>query len=75
MSEGDATANISLTINGKPAEIPRGSTVLDYLKSRGHHERLVVVELNGTILPRTSFGEAFLSAGDKVEIVHFVGGG
>jgi len=66
---------MSITLNGKPVTIPRGTTVTGYLASRNFHERMVVVELNGTILPKKEFEETVLTAGDKVEIVHFVGGG
>jgi thiamine biosynthesis protein ThiS len=66
---------ILIQINGKPKEVPAGMTVLDYLKERGHHDRLVVVELNGKILAKSAFPATTLSAGDRVEIVHFVGGG
>ncbi len=66
---------MSITLNGKPVMIPPGTTVTGYLASRNFHERMVVVELNGSILPKKDFAETALSAGDKVEIVHFVGGG
>lgn len=35
----------------------------------------VAVELNGEIVPRTEWAEARLTEGDRVEMVHFVGGG
>jgi sulfur carrier protein len=35
----------------------------------------VAVELNGTIVPRTEWGATRLAEGDRLEIVHFVGGG
>lgn len=35
----------------------------------------VAVELNGEIVPRTEWAEARLSEGDRIEMVHFVGGG
>ncbi len=68
-------STISIQMNGKPVDIAPNQTVMDYLKSRGHLERLVVVELNGQILAKTAFATTGLAAGDRVEIVHFVGGG
>lgn len=62
-------------VNGKDAAIPAGASVADFLASKGFREKLVVVELNGRILDRGSFASTPLVAGDKVEIVHFVGGG
>jgi sulfur carrier protein len=35
----------------------------------------VAVEYNGEIVPRTSWTETLLSEGDRLEVVHFVGGG
>ena len=71
-----ATATtIDLTINGKPVALDSGTTVQRYLESKGYHERLVVVELNEAILPRSAFASTVLTAGDRVEVVHFVGGG
>lgn len=35
----------------------------------------VAVELNGEIVPRADWAEARLAEGDRVEVVHFVGGG
>ncbi|HEY8447528.1 MAG TPA: sulfur carrier protein ThiS [Thermomicrobiales bacterium] len=66
---------LKLTINGKQVELAPGTTIADFLASKGYHERLVVVEINGKIVPRTEYGTTTLSAGDEVEIVHFVGGG
>lgn len=66
---------MSITLNGKPVTVPKGTTITGYLASRNFHERMVVVELNGSILPKKEFADTVLTAGDKVEIVHFVGGG
>jgi hypothetical protein len=38
-------------------------------------ERLVAVERNGAIVPKSAFGSTLLEEGDVVEIAHFVGGG
>lgn len=72
----DQTQNaIQLTINGKPVRLPKPMTITEYLELRRHHERLVVVELNGVIIKKDAFSTTLLRTGDKVEIVHFVGGG
>lgn len=51
------------------------STVSELLKREGLDPRLVVVELNGKILPADEFSTKKLSEGDSVEIVQFVAGG
>lgn len=66
---------ISVMINGKEASLPPGMTVASYLSLRELNDRLVVVELNGEIIRRTEFPSVTISAGDQIEIVHFVGGG
>lgn len=68
-----ATARV--TINGKEVELPAGLTVAQLLELRGVQTTLVAVEHNGRILRRAEFPQAAISAGDKLEIVHFVGGG
>lgn len=72
---GDADKVIRVIVNGKETELPVGTTVASFLDRKGLQERLVVVELNETIVPRPEFSKTELSAGDVVEVVHFVGGG
>lgn len=66
---------VTLTINGKEVALAPGTTISAYLATKGLTERMVVVELNGTVLPRSSFASTILNAGDRVEMVHAVGGG
>jgi thiamine biosynthesis protein ThiS len=64
-----------LIINGDSREFADGLTVsalVDELAMRG--DRLAI-ELNRDIVPRTRWTETSLKDGDKLEIVHFVGGG
>lgn len=66
---------IDATINGKTVELPFATTVSGFLAGRELHERLVVVELNGEIIKRSTFPDVTIEEGDLLEIVHFVGGG
>ena len=70
-----AVATERVTINGKVEELPAGLTVAELLERRGIHTTLVAVEHNGRILGREEFARATITAGDTLEIVHFVGGG
>lgn len=65
----------AVTINGKVEELPRGLTVAQLLAQRQIHTTLVAVELNGRILQPDEFERVTIAAGDRLEIVHFVGGG
>jgi thiamine biosynthesis protein ThiS len=49
--------------------------VAAFLAGQGLDPDVVVVERNGEIVPRSRFGELRLVANDRLEVVHFVGGG
>ncbi len=67
---------LELIINGEKIRIPaEESTVTGLLQHFNLHQKVVIVELNDEILAKESLSETLLSNGDKVEIVHFVGGG
>jgi len=66
---------IAITVNGKDEVIAASLTVADLLLARGITTTLVAVERNGRILRRAEFAVNQLAANDKLEIVHFVGGG
>ncbi len=62
-------------INGEDKEIQVGLTVAGLLTELGVRPGRVVVELNRDVLPRDAHRSTLLKEGDRVEIVHFVGGG
>lgn len=64
-----------IIVNGEELEIDSGSSVAKLVEERGLDRSRVAVELNGEIIPRGTFDDTLLHDGDKVEIVHFVGGG
>ena len=66
---------LQIEVNGKAREVSAGTSVADLLSQLELDERLVVVELNRQIVRRTEREDVGLRAGDRVEIVHFVGGG
>jgi thiamine biosynthesis protein ThiS len=66
---------MKLTVNGKPVELPDGSTVSALLTHLEIEAARVAVERNQDVVPRRTFGEARLADGDHIEIVTFVGGG
>ena len=53
----------------------RRSTVAGLLAAIGLDARKVAVERNEEIVPRSTYAETWLAAGDSLEIVHFIGGG
>jgi len=50
-------------------------SVLELLRSLDIDPRRVAIELNHDILPKGAYESTQLNAGDRIEIVHFVGGG
>ncbi|MBO0912074.1 MAG: sulfur carrier protein ThiS [Acidobacteria bacterium] len=66
---------MKLTINGEPREFRPLSTVSELLAQLGMKPDRVAVELNCELVPRARWATTEVSEGDKLEIVHFVGGG
>ena len=65
----------TVTANGKPRDVPDGSTILDLLDAVGWKPQWVVVEHNGEPVARSAFGARALAEGDRLEIVRAVAGG
>ncbi len=66
---------IQLTVNGKQREIAGAMTLTEFLQAHNINPRIVAVEYNGEIVRRDGYDAVQLQAGDKLEIVHMVGGG
>jgi thiamine biosynthesis protein ThiS len=66
---------MNLTINGEPRDFPDGLTLAALIAQLGMKADRVAVELNLEIVPRGNWDATQLKGGDKLEIVHFVGGG
>jgi len=66
---------IAVRINGRKERIEEGLTVARLLSARKINPETVVVEINLDIIPRDAHESRRLAAGDRVEILHFVGGG
>ena len=64
----------SITLNGAPHR-SAAATIADLVRELDLAPEKVAVERNGEIVPRSTLGEALLGDGDRLEIVHFVGGG
>lgn len=66
---------MQIEVNGKQRDVGDGASVAELLDQLDLDGRLVVVELNREIVRRTEQADVSLRPGDRVEIVHFVGGG
>jgi thiamine biosynthesis protein ThiS len=66
---------MQLTVNGDARELPDGATVSALIAHLGVAERKVAVERNLEIVPKSQYATTRLVSGDRIEIVHFIGGG
>lgn len=65
----------TLTVNGQTRAYVAASSVADLLSALGLDARKVAVERNEEIVPRSTYTTTILAPGDRLEIVHFIGGG
>ncbi|EJC9818544.1 sulfur carrier protein ThiS [Pseudomonas aeruginosa] len=66
---------MQIQLNGEPFELPDAQSVADLLARLELGGRRVAVELNLDIVPRSRHASTALKDGDRVEIVHAIGGG
>ena len=66
---------IRIQLNGKERDLRSGLTVRALLESLEILPGMVVVERNREILSRARYDEVEVREGDRLELVHFVGGG
>ena len=64
-----------IMINGESRELAPGLTVAALLTELGIDTRKVAVERNLEIVPKSTFATTEIGDGDRLEIVHFIGGG
>ena len=66
---------ITVTINGENREVP-GEIGLDQLLELFSLPRQrIAIELNNNVIRRSAWAETVVRDYDKIEVVHFVGGG
>ena len=69
---------LSLILNGQTRDFPAlavGASLTDLVAELGLKADRVAIERNGEIAARDSWPQQSLAQGDKLEVVHFVGGG
>ncbi len=64
-----------LQINGEEKELPTEMTLSSLVQFLNLPDDRLAIEVNRVIVPRRHWGETSLHENDKLEIVHFVGGG
>lgn len=66
---------MQVTVNGESRAMTSALTIEDFLRNLGVDPRKVAVERNLEIVPKSTFGTVRIEDGDRLEIVHFIGGG
>jgi thiamine biosynthesis protein ThiS len=66
---------LNLTINGEPRAFPPLADLAALVSELGLDRRKVAIERNLEIVPRSAYVKTRLCDGDRIEIVHFIGGG
>jgi sulfur carrier protein len=71
----DGQDSIEIIVNGDARQVSNGARVTDLVKQLDLAPERLAIELNLSILSRAKWAETELRPGDRLEIVHFVGGG
>ncbi|MCA1927848.1 MAG: sulfur carrier protein ThiS [Calditerrivibrio sp.] len=66
---------MKVRVNGNYTDVRSGISILELLEELNINPKKVVVEVNLDIVPKDNYNNKILEEGDRVEIVHFVGGG
>ena len=66
---------MKLWVNGEERAVEAVADVAGLVAALGLDSRKVAVERNLEIVPRSTYGATPLADGDRIEIVHFIGGG
>ena len=64
-----------IQLNGKKIEIKSKFTIYELLKRFKLNNKKVAIEHNGIIIPKMNYKKKYLKSNDKLEVVHFIGGG
>ena len=64
-----------IQLNGSPYEVNNGTNLNQLLNKLKIQKNKVAIEVNGEIVEKNNYPNLILNKNDKVEIVHFIGGG
>jgi sulfur carrier protein len=64
-----------ITFNGQSMDLPDATTVQQFLEAQGLVQRRIAVEINAAVVPRSQHATHRLRDGDRLEVVHALGGG
>ena len=66
---------MEITLNGEKYNLETGSNIVDLIEKLGLNRDKLAIERNLEIVPKSKFAMTIIKEGDKLELVHFIGGG
>jgi sulfur carrier protein len=66
---------MQILLNGEPRQVAPTASLAALIEAEALADRRIAVELNGQIVPRSTHPTVTLQPGDRVEVVHAIGGG
>lgn len=66
---------MEITVNGEPVQVDSRFTAAQLIEDLELTGKRIAMEVNQEILPRSQYGSLNFQAGDRIEIVHAIGGG
>ena len=64
-----------IQLNGKKISVKSKDTIYDLLKKFKLNNKKIAIEHNGIIITKLNYKKKYLKNNDKLEVVHFIGGG
>jgi thiamine biosynthesis protein ThiS len=64
-----------ITVNTREVEWDEGMTVTDVLKKMNYTSHLILVKVDGTVVPQREWDDTAVPDGANVEAIHLIGGG
>ena len=66
---------MEITLNGEKYNLETGSNIVDLIEKLGLNIDKLAIERNLEIVHKSKFAMTIIKEGDKLELVHFIGGG
>ena len=66
---------MQVTLNGNSIDIQESLSLLQFLSQNGYTDKLIAIEVNAEIIPKSDYSSYFIQINDNIEIINAVGGG
>lgn len=66
---------MTIVLNGASRDLPGNTRLAQLIHELGLEGKRLAVEINREIIPRSLYAQTELKNGDKIEILHAIGGG